>query len=427
MQRLQSLPNEYPALAQLSVIGNSWEGKPIYLLNLTNHSSDAVKPHLILISGLRANAFAPVELSLRFAEQLLAGYGTITENSWVLDHFEVHLIVMANPDGRAKAETQALAGNEINWQNNTHNSCNSQEIGVRLNNNFTFNWHASEVGPCDPAFAGSTAGSEPEAQAIMTYLAGFAEQSERILLLNLDSYKSEILSPYLSDPLAENPYIDDLYTLAEKIAYDTLSAPIRQGDLNHPPSYGTLVDFAYGELAIPSLVFSMGYPLAGEYASSCLYFDQYLVEKNITALFRALKVSAGPYHQPYGPEIKLVSTQQNINSLYVEGVVDDFTTWYKGADEYSQVESAWFSIDRSPWDSQATLVPISNLVQDEVHGYKSHFSVEIDISLLKPGNHLIFFQAWDSEANGNPSNPGLVTAINFFISYQYYLPVIRDR
>ena len=65
------------------------------------------------MSGLRANAFAPVELSLRFAEEILANYGKYSENGWLLDHFEIHLIVLANPDGRAKAETQALNGDDI--------------------------------------------------------------------------------------------------------------------------------------------------------------------------------------------------------------------------------------------------------------------------------------------------------------------------
>ncbi len=110
----------------------------------------------------------------------------------------------------------------------------------------------------------------------MSFLEELAAQPEKIMLLNMDSYQNELISPYLSDPTAENQHIQDLYTLAEKIGYNTPSVPVPQGESNHQPSYGTLVDYSYGTLGIPSLVFSMGDFLAGEYTSYFWYFYDYL-------------------------------------------------------------------------------------------------------------------------------------------------------
>ena len=431
VQSLQVLKNEYPGLVHLSAIGNSWEGQPIYVLKLTNQSINSNKPRLILLSGLRANAFAPVELSLRFAENLLAEYGDNTDSTWLLNYFELHLIVLANPDGRAQAEQQAMSGADITWQNNTHNACSSQNIGVRLNHNFSFNWRASDVGACDPAYAGQSAGSEPETQAIQTYLEDLASKPEPIMLLNLDSYQNEILSPYLSAPTADNPHLTDLNTLAEKIGYNTLSAPVRQGDTSHQPSYGTLVDYAYGTLGIPSLVFSMGDSLAGGYTSRCWYFEgdefykDHLIKRNIPALIRALKVSTNPYHQSYGPEIEFENVNQNNNSVIIEGSANDYTSWYDGADVFSQVKSVYYSIDLPPWHSQAVLYSVSNLSQDNNSNYISSFNVEINYSQLSIGHHQLFFQAWDTEADGNPSNPGLVSAIDFFVPYLLFIPLVN--
>ena len=424
IQSLETLENDYPELVQLSIIGISWEEQPIYALKLTNQLKIEPKPRLVLVSGLRANAFAPVELSLRFAEELLANYGKYSENGWLLDHFEIHLIVLANPDGRAKAEIQALNGNDITWQNNTHDTCPSQDIGVRLNHNFPYEWRASEAGACDSAYAGGMAASEPETQTVISYLQELTSQPEKIMLLNLDSYQNEILSPYLSSPTGDNPHLTDLYTLAEKIGYNTLSVPIPQGDPDHQPSYGTLIDYAYGTLNIPSLVFSMGYESAGGYSSYCWYFNDHLIKNNIPALIRALKVSADPYHQIYGPEIEINHVSQDINSVNVEGSANDFETWFRGADVYSQVESVKFSVDLPPWHPDATLFPITDLTQDSQSDWISDFTIEMDHSLFSAGNHRIFFQAWDTESDGNPSNPGLVSAIDVFIPYRLFLPMI---
>lgn len=424
VQSLETLENDYSGLVQLSIIGVSWEEQPIYALKLTNQAKIEPKPRLVLVSGLRANAFVPVELSLRFAEEILANYGKYSENGWLLDHFEIHLIVLANPDGRAKAETQALNGDDITWQNNTHDTCPSQNIGVRLNHNFPYEWRASEAGACDPAYAGGMAASEPETQTVISYLQDLTSQPEKIMLLNLDSYQNEILSPYLSSPTGDNPHLTDLYTLAEKIGYNTLSVPIPQGDPDHQPSYGTLIDYAYGTLNIPSLVFSMGYESAGGYSSYCWYFNDHLIKNYIPALIRALKVSADPYHQIYGPEIEINHVSQDINSVNVEGSANDFETWFRGADVYSQVESVKFSVDLPPWHPDATLFPITDLTQDSQSDWTSHFTLEIDYSFFLPGDHRIFFQAWDTEANGNPSNPGLVSAIDVFIPYRQFLPMI---
>ncbi len=427
IQNLQTLENNYPELVQLYTIGNSWEDQPIYALIITNQSKMENKPRLVLVSGLRANAFAPVELNLRFAEKLLADYGDNSENGWVLDHFELHMVFLANPDGRAKAEDQILAGADITWQNNTHNTCSTQEIGVRLNHNFLYDWRASDVGACDPAYSGPSAVSEPETQAISTYLEELSDQPEPILLLNLDSYPNEILSPYLSNPTAENSHLDDLYTLAEKIGYNTLSGPVPQGDPHHQPSFGTLVDYAYGTLGIPSLVFSMGDSMAGEFTSYCWYFNNYLIENNLVALLRALKVSADPYQQAYGPEIENLVFSYGNHSLNIEGSANDFSSWFGGADIFSQVKSIKYSIDQLPWHPDATLYTILNLTQDPEFDYISDFTLDIDYSFFSPGNHRIFFQAWDTETNDNPSNPGLVEAIDIFIPYRQFIPLASSE
>ena len=429
-QSMQNLKSSYPNLVKLNQIGSSWDGMPIYALEITNQSINESKPRLVLVSGLRANAFAPLELSLRFAEELLANYGESAEDSWILDYLELDLILLANPDGRLKAELQAEQGLEISWQNNVHNSCPENETGVRLNRNFPYQWRGSVTESCDAAYSGESPGSEAESQAIVNYLIALKAEEERILLLHLDAIENEMLSPFRYNPVAENNYIDELYTLGKKITYNSLVKPYRQNESGYPATYGTLVDFAYGELDIPSLLFTMGSSMAGGHATECWYFDEYLLEANLAALKQALKLSSEPFQRAYGPDLEIESLSYQQNSIIISGGADDYTKWFNGADQYSSVKRIEYSIDLPPWHPQAELYPVTKIEQDSIYRFYARFELEIPTEGLSEGKHRIYFQAWDEESDIAASRPGIVSAIDFRVTApenisKLYLPIIR--
>ncbi len=113
-----ALAATYPTLVTWTDIGDSWEktqpggapGYDLFALKLTNNALPGPKPALILVSGTHARDLAPVELNLRFAEYLLERYGSDPDLTWLLDSAEVHLILSANPDGRAVVELQIASG-----------------------------------------------------------------------------------------------------------------------------------------------------------------------------------------------------------------------------------------------------------------------------------------------------------------------------
>ena len=109
-QTVQTLHSTYPNLVELIDIGASFEGQPIQLIKLGNKTTQNDTSRLVLISGLRANSFAPVEINLQFIEDLLTTYGENPSSTWILDFTEVYAILLANPDGRLRAELQAEAG-----------------------------------------------------------------------------------------------------------------------------------------------------------------------------------------------------------------------------------------------------------------------------------------------------------------------------
>src|SRR5262249_35075710 len=78
---LRGLTNQYPNLAEVRDIGDSWErtqsasdGDDLLVLRLTNRDRPGPKPILFVSSALHARELATAELSLRFGEYLLSHY-----------------------------------------------------------------------------------------------------------------------------------------------------------------------------------------------------------------------------------------------------------------------------------------------------------------------------------------------------------------
>jgi len=176
---------DHPDLASWIDFGDSWEktelgaGWDLMVLRLTNSAVPGPKPKLVVTSSIHAREYTPAELMTRFAESLVDGYGIDADVTFVLDHHEVHLVLLANPDARKKAETGIL------WRKNTNQdycSPTSNDRGADLNRNFDFQWGCcggSSGFECDTLYRGPSPASEPETQAIQAYLrAVFPDQRD---------------------------------------------------------------------------------------------------------------------------------------------------------------------------------------------------------------------------------------------------------
>ncbi|NLZ27144.1 MAG: zinc carboxypeptidase, partial [Chloroflexi bacterium] len=151
--RAAQLETQYPQFVSIIDIGDSWrkthlgndQGYDLFALKIKNNTMPEPKPSLILVSGLKANAFAPVEINLRFAEFLLSERETDNTINYLLNNFSIHFIFIANPDGRAIAESLADGnGNplDITWTKNANPSgCSNGNGGVSLERNFTYQWN----------------------------------------------------------------------------------------------------------------------------------------------------------------------------------------------------------------------------------------------------------------------------------------------
>lgn len=327
---LQGLATAHPTLTQWVDIGDSWDkvtaggadGYDLHALVLTNQAIPGPKPVFFLMAAIHAREFTTAEVATRFAESLVARYGTDGDVTWLLDTTEIHIVAQANPDGRKEAESVVL------WRKNTNsNGCPNKNpffsyYGVDLNRNSSFKWNECEGFDCSSAntcvdtFRGDGAASEPETQALQAYMSSiFLDQRGPAdsdaapvdtsgLMISLHSYSELVLFPW-GWSTAPSPNHAALETLGRKFGYFTGYQVCQSGEPGCIyQTDGTTDDWAYGELGIAAYTFELG----TAFFQQCTYFEDAIVDDTLAALTYAAKSASRPYQLPAGPEVLTVST-----------------------------------------------------------------------------------------------------------------------
>lgn len=436
---LMQLAQDYPNLAQWIDIGDSWEkitsagssGYDLHALVVTNQTSipSIQKPIFFLMGAIHAREYATAELATRFAEYLLENYNLDPDVTWLLDYNEIHILPVANPDGRKIAELGIYQRkNTDDSHGETCESSPTNHIGVDLNRNHSFNWGGASFDTCSEVYQGPSAASEPETQALETYLRAIfpdragASNGDPLpdsisgLLVSLHSYGELVLWPwgYTYDP---TPNDSTLKTLGHKLAYFNASLPEQSSDLY--PTTGDTTDFAYGELGVPSFTFELG----GQFFEQCLVFEERILPDNLNALMYAFKSTRLPFQNPSGPDIIQISASPaklplGMN-LHLEALADDSLT--QPGIPVESIASAHYSIDTPSWITGTLLTQLEPL-DGEFDTSAEQLRANIDTSTLTLGRHTIFLEAQDS--SGNWGVPSALFFQLFDPDNNLYLPII---
>lgn len=98
---LKAFATEYPQLAALSAIGQSYEKRDIWCLTITNSATGPAdeKPAFWLDGNLHATEVTGTMGALHVIERLLTGYGTEPGITQLLDQRTFYIVPRVNPDG----------------------------------------------------------------------------------------------------------------------------------------------------------------------------------------------------------------------------------------------------------------------------------------------------------------------------------------
>ncbi|NVK88588.1 MAG: pre-peptidase C-terminal domain-containing protein [Gammaproteobacteria bacterium] len=423
----QQLVTDNPQLASWIDVGDSWEkinlngGYDIRVLKLTNQATSGNKPKLFINSAIHAREYTTAPLNLDFARWLLNQYQTNADARWILDHHEVHLMLQTNPDGRKRAE----AGSS--WRKNTNqNYCGatSSSRGADLNRNFTDRWNitngqGSSGSQCSSTYRGPSAGSEPEIQALETYVRSLwpdrrgsndsdaAPVDTSGIHIDLHSYSELVLWPW-GDKNSAAPNGTALTTLGRKFAF--FNGYLPQQSIGLYPTDGTSDNVSYSELGVAAFTFELG----TSFFQNCSTYNNTIYPDNLPALIYAAKVVRAPYLIPRGPDTLNLALSNDASDAGVPAgttvdiaatVSDNRFSTRNGSEPSQPIKAAEYFIDTPPWQAGATAYALAaadgnfNSVSEAVSG-------AIDTTGLALGEHIVYVRGVDSN-----DNAGAVSAV----------------
>ncbi len=350
-QFLRDVADRYPDLTRLVDFGDSWEkvqyngveGYDLLALHITNEAITGSKPVFFLMGGIHAREIVSTEVATRFISFLLESYGEDPQVSWLLNEHEIVVAPLTNPDGYKLVERGYLQRKNMN--DSYGGACSvpptlSNQYGVDLNRNFSFNW-GSVVGPganpCTQTFPGGSAASEPETQAIQDFLRSLypdhpspgdttpAPADTSGVFMTLHSYAELVLWPwgYSKDPA---PNSVDLERLGKRLG--DFNGYYASQAISLYPTSGTTDDWVYATLGIAAYTFEIG-PSDGSCGGfmppySCLDEAEGggFWERNLPALLYAAGVARAPYTLPAGPEVRDVRVISDTVGYTMTALVD---------------------------------------------------------------------------------------------------------
>lgn len=214
---LDTLQNNYPNIAKVVDIGNSWESRDILALKISDdvNTDDSSEPDILFMGNHHAREWISVEVPYYIGKYLLEHYSTDSEIKQLVDDNEIWVIPMVNPDGHEYSRTHDRL-----WRKNRMDF-GLGIYGVDLNRNYGYQWGCCGGSSGSPwpdlsgIYRGPDAFSELETQAIRNLIQ--SPNHEFVKSLSYHSYSQLVLYPWgytRNAPLHEF----QLYNMAVRMA-----------------------------------------------------------------------------------------------------------------------------------------------------------------------------------------------------------------
>ncbi|HUT55303.1 MAG TPA: M14 family zinc carboxypeptidase [bacterium] len=237
---LDAAAKNYPNLAAVSEYGRSVRGRPLKMLSISTGGGD--KPRVLYSANIHGNEMAGNMICLELIRHFTEGYGHDRDVTYLLDHVDVFVIPVLNPDGMDRTvEQQVKMGAVLTLtRKNAH--------GVDLNRNFPFpadslvrlKDSAGSNRKWMPNFRGTGPLSEPETRA----LDALFDHYRFTVHCNYHTSGGIILSPPATLP---EPGPDDaLFTRMRRDYQGKMFDPyVEHTELEFYPTIGSLDDYLY--------------------------------------------------------------------------------------------------------------------------------------------------------------------------------------
>lgn len=282
----KALASTYPNLARYSALGSSFEGRDIFALKISKDASvdDSSKPDVLITGCHHAREWISVEAPVYFANQLLSGYATDDSIKYLVDHLQIWIVPIVNPDGLTYSQNSP--NDRLDpvrlWRKNRRPVPGAEcvsAVGIDLNRNYSFEWRLDGDSPCvsycpldsgctnDDVGGSDDPGSEtyrgpnPESELEVKAIKALVDDPGRHFRAQLDyhNYNQLILYPWGYGTLGAAD-ASTLSSLAQRISDQTFGVDrVRYRPEQAVRLYsltGSSIDYAYGvnHVAAPFVV-----------------------------------------------------------------------------------------------------------------------------------------------------------------------------
>ncbi len=250
---IHTLASAYPALAHVSSIGSSVEGRSLWAIKISdNPTQDEEEPVIVLMGAHHAREWISVDTPFLIAQYLLDRYAVDAHIKNYVDNAEIWIVPMVNPDGHH----YSVISDRL-WRKNRRNNGDGS-YGVDLNRNYAKEWGGpgSSGDTFSETYRGPAPFSEPESQACRDFLQTVSPKA----LISYHSYSQLVLFPwgYTNSPAPDKTLLESLaVTLANKIkAVHGKTYTPKQSSALYLAS-GDTTDWLYWLLGVPAFTIEL--------------------------------------------------------------------------------------------------------------------------------------------------------------------------
>ncbi|KAL1778160.1 carboxypeptidase A1 [Sigmodon hispidus] len=185
---LDLLVAENPQLVSKIQIGNTYEGRPIFVLKFSTGGTN--RPAIWIDTGIHSREWVTQASGVWFAKKITEDYGQDPAFTAILDNMDIFLEIVTNPDGFAYThKTNRM------WRKTRSRTQGSLCIGVDPNRNWDagFGLPGSSSNPCSETYHGKSPNSEVEVRSIVDFVTSHGNIKA---FISIHSYSQLLLYPY---------------------------------------------------------------------------------------------------------------------------------------------------------------------------------------------------------------------------------------
>jgi len=302
VEHVDGLVSEYPDLVHSEVYGQSYEGRDLLAVRISDDSSaDQDKPEVLFTHSQHAREPLTVEMALYIMDMLTEGYGSDERITELVDTREIWVVPNSNPDG---TEYDQSGDTWQDWRKTRGANEGSEALGTDMNRNWAHEWGCCGGSSGDPesiTYRGHAPESATEVEALADFVRSREVDGEQQITTAIDfhTYGELVLWPfgYTYDEVADGMNQDEYDTheaLGELMAESNGYTPQQSSDLYITD--GSINDWLWADQGIVNFTFEM-YPSSpgdgGFYPPSDVIDEE--TARNEESVLQLLDYSDCPY------------------------------------------------------------------------------------------------------------------------------------